>query len=50
MDRQMKTALGVMAACAVITAAILLTGCAGGSSSGNYHKTFRPPSHVDSAE
>lgn len=33
------------------TAAVLLVGCADGSSSGNYHKTFRPhPSVVDSAD
>lgn len=49
MDGQQKFALGVVAACVVI-ASVILAGCAGGSSSGNYHKTFRPPSHVDSAD
>lgn len=43
-------AMGALAFVVLLMLAIVLEGCAGGSSSGNYHKTFRPASVVDSAE
>ena len=42
MDIQTKTAAIGLVMCAAIIGVILLGGCAGGSSSGNYHNTFRP--------